>query len=487
MKQSSIFSSFVYKFVERFAVKAIGVVIGIILARLISPEHFGQLAILSVFINLSQAVIQGGFSASLVQNKDVTDDDYSTVFYLSELVSIGLISILFISAPIISEYYGSSDLIVPLRVYSLSLLFGAFNSVQIAKLQREMRFKSTMICSLIATMLSGVLGVIMAYAGFELWALIGYHFSNVIFVSIAMLVATKWYPRLVFSTIRAKVLFGYGWKLLVSDILCSLYADVRSLVIGKRFSTETLGFYDRGQQIPQIILTTTYTSIQSIMLPAFSRVQDDKSKIKSMVRMSSSFDYLFTVPAMIGLAMVAEPLVTVLYTEKWLSCVDYLQIVCLGMVVRPAVTSGQIAIKAIGRSDVFMKLEIVRRVMLLAILAISIFCFDSVLAVAIGYAIECWVEAIIVAIPVWKLIGYSPIDQLKNVWKIYVAVLCMSIVLLALGCISMNPTHKLVVQICAGVITYFVTCAVLKVDSLKYLLKKVKNVASHKSNLEHQC
>ena len=473
MQHNEVFGSFIFKFIERFAVKGIGLVIGVILARLISPNDFGQIAILSVFINLSQTIIQSGFSTALVQNKDVDDDDYSTVFYINVVASLVIILILFFIAPIISAYYATSALVVPLRVYSLSLVFGAINSVQNAKLQREMRFKEAMVCSLLATLGSGFLGVIMAYLGFGLWALIGYYFSNVVFSSIVMAFTTKWYPRLVFSTNRAKELYGYGWKLLVSGVLCSLHSDIQSLVIGKKFSTSTLGYYNRGQQIPQILAMTMDSSVQSVMLPVLSQVQDQKSRFRDLVKRSVSLDMLFIAPAMVGLALVAESIVIVLYTEAWLPSAIYVQLVCLAYLSAPFISSHLIAIKAIGRSDVYMKLEIVRRIMMLVVLAISILCFDSVLAIAIGFVVSSFLDVVIVSVPILKLIDYSLWEQIKDLWKILVAVMAMAIVVWTIDLFALHAVLKLLAQVFVGVVSYVGLCFALKVESFRYCVDKL--------------
>ena len=234
MNKGKVISSLVFKFVERLAVKGIGLVIGIILARLLAPELFGLVAIISVFINLAQTFVQSGLGTALVQNRTADEKDYSTVFYLSTGIAVLMIAVLFAIAPLVGRYYDNAALIWPLRVYSFSLLFGALNSVQNAKLQREMQFRVMMRCNLIATIISGAIGVAAAFLGAGLWALVIYYFSNQVIVAVCMLVAQRWYPKWMFSVKRAKELFGFGWKMLVSALLCSLYNDIRSLIIGKK-------------------------------------------------------------------------------------------------------------------------------------------------------------------------------------------------------------------------------------------------------------
>ena len=469
MNQNRVVSSLAYKFIERLLVKGIGLIISVILARMLAPEDFGLIAIITVFINLSQTIIQSGLNTALVQNKDVTEEDYSTVFYISLLLSVVMIVVLFVSAPFIGQYYNLNTLILPLRIYALALIFGAFNSVQIARMQRNMQFKSMMICTLIATIASGTLGVVLAYLHCGIWALIAYYMSNVIFTSFAMLLVEKWIPRKEFSVARAKVLFDYGWKMLVSALLCSLYNDLRSLIIGKRYSAEDLGYYNRGQQFPNIISTTIDNTIQSVMFPTLATAQDSKETVRKLMQKSMTTGALLVFPAMFGLAAVGEPFIRVLLTDKWIPCIVYLQLICFAEANIPISSSSLIAIKAIGRSDVYMKLEIIRRTVMIAILAGSLFCFNSVKAVAIGYVISAWVDVVIISVPVSKLIGYSLFDQIKDLWKIVLASVIMMGAVFTIGKLPLPMILSLIIQIMIGAIVYILACRTLRIDSYVFI------------------
>ena len=255
MDKKKVISSLVYKFIERLSVKGLGLAISIVLARMLAPEEFGQIAIMTVFINLSQVIVEGGFTTALIQRKDVTERDYSTVFFINIALAAVCFLALQICAPWISSYY-QQDITLPLRIYAITVFFGAFNALQLARLQKRMQFRKMMITSLIATIISGIAGILGAYCGFGLWALILYHLMNSVMVCITVAFVEKWLPKFEFSLNRAKLLFSYGWKMFISSALCSLYADIRSLVIGKRFSSDDLGYYNRGQQFPQIISHT---------------------------------------------------------------------------------------------------------------------------------------------------------------------------------------------------------------------------------------
>ena len=475
MENKKIVSSLAYKSIEQLLNKGLGLIISIVLARLLSPDHFGQLAILTVFINLSQTLIQSGFSSAVVQTKELHKSDYSTTFYISTLLAILMVVILFLCAPLISRAYETEALTAPLRVYSLTLLFGAFNSVQLAKLQREMRFKETMITRTIATVLSGAIGIYCAFAGFGLWALVIYNLSSNVLNCVTMLVACRWLPRLEFSIKRAKELWSFGWKMLVSSLLCSLYNDVRALIIGKKYSTEDLGYYNRGEQFPYVIANTIDTAVQSVMFPALASIQDQKERVKAILSKSVSLGALVIIPVLMGLAVVAEPFITLLLTEKWLPCVPYMQIICIGHASYSISSANLTAIKAIGRSDIYMKLETIRRIVMLAILLISVFCFNSIIAIVIGFAISSWIDVAIIMVPVKKLLGYGFIELVKDVWKVLLAVLIMYVAVYFIGLIKLSTIAVLCLQIIFGVIVYVLACFIIKEKSFFELLSFIKN------------
>jgi O-antigen/teichoic acid export membrane protein len=395
-----------------------------------------------------------------------------------------MVLVLFFCAPIIANYYQSKVLVLPLRVYSISLLFGAFNSIQIAKLQREMRFKSMMWAGIASTALAGIVGVTMAYFGCGLWSLVVYNGIYVVFSCFIMSFIARWRPSLAFSWGRAKGLFGFGWKMLVSALLCSLYNDARSLIIGKKYSTEDLGYYNRGEQFPWVISNALDVSIQSVMFPTMASAQDDKVRVKAILKRSLKLGNLIIVPIMIGLALVAKPVIVILLTEKWIPAVFFMQMMCVAYVQIPNISSNLIAIKAIGRSDVYMKLEIVRRVVMLAVLLISVFCFQSVEAIVIGGVISAWLDYLIVVIPIKRLLNYGLLEQIKDLWKTFVCVAIMAAVVYALSFLPLTMIPMLIVQVLSGVLVYVGACALLKVESFYYCLGIVKNLFRKEKNEE---
>ena len=464
-QNNRVLSSLFYKFTERVAVKLIGFIISIVLARLLERSVFGLLAILQVFVNLSQVFVQGGLNVALVQNKDTDDDDYSTVFWISLIIAIFFYIILFFASPLIGEYYSSNDLISPLRVLSISMIFGAFNSVQTAKLSREMQFRKQMICNLVATVISGACGIGLAYCGFGLWALVIYNVLQQITVCLAMLTVANWFPKLYFCKDRAVILFNYGWKILLSNVLYSLYIDIRSLIIGKAYSVDELAVYDRGNQLPNIVSYNLDTAVQSVMLPALSKNQGDINCIRlNLSKMVRTMTFIVT-PIMIGIAAVSRPFVELFLSSKWSDCIPYMMIFSVGYIFAPISASCNVAIKAIGKSDVFAKCQAIRIGTLFTILAITVAAFHSVYAIVIGYAVGLLFEAIVAYIPTNKYINYSLSEFIKDSFPNIVVSLVMGAFVYALTIIIHNNLICLVCGILAGIISFLVLSKALKLKA----------------------
>ena len=479
MDKKKVIASLAYKFIERLSVKGLGLIVSIVLARLLAPEYFGQIAIMNVFINLSQVITESGFTTALVQRKDVKEQDYSTVFFINLSLALVCFVILQVGAPLISGYY-EQDITKPLQVYAITLFFYAFNALQMARMQKRMEFRKIMVCSLTATIISGTAGIAAAYCGLGLWALILYNMMNGVIVCITAAFAEKWLPKFEFSLQRAKLLFSYGWKMFVSAVLCSLYADIRSLVIGKKFSNNDLAYYNRGQQFPQVISHTLDSAIQSVMFPTMASVQDDEEQLRKMLRRAETMGAYVIVPIMFGLAAVSEAVVRLLLTEKWLPCVSYMQWLCIANAAIPVLSSNLIAIKASGRSDLYMRLEMVRRVVMLVILLISIFVFRTVEAIAIGFCISTWLDAIIAAIPAKRLLNYSVGQQFVDVWKILAISIIMFVVVLMMNALPWHSVVLLIAQIFAGAAIYIGLGFVLKIESQLDLIKMVQKMLLHK-------
>lgn len=475
MKNQSVSKAFAFKFIERIAVKGIGFAISIVLARLLAPEIFGLLAIIEVFINLAQTFVHGGMGTALVQNPATREDDYSTVFFLSFGVAIIATIILFFSAPLIGQFYENDMIVWPLRVLSFSLLFGALNSVQMAKFQREMRFREMMICNLVATTISGTLGVVAAFLNLGLWALVIHSIAGAVLTSVCLFISDRWHPKLVFSLARAKEFWSFGWKMLASALLCSLYSDVRALIIGKKYTTTDLAYYNRGNQFPNIISNTLDVSIQSVMLPVMSKAQNSQETMNAYLFRSLSLSAFIVTPAMLGLSAISRTFFPLLLTEKWNNSIPLLTVFCLAYLLTPIQTTNLSLVMAKGRSDLYMKMEVIRRVVMMAILLPSIFCFDSVMIIAVGFLLSSIVDSCIIVAGAKRLTGIGLFKQLSKLWKILLSGAIMALVVYFMNGLLIHPIIRLALQIVAGAAIYIGVGLLLKAEpflNVIHLLQK---------------
>jgi O-antigen/teichoic acid export membrane protein len=462
MKRNNIAQSLLWKLLERFGVQGGQFVLQIILARLLEPEHYGILALMIVFTSLANVFIQSGFSTALVQNKNVTDDDYSSVLWVSLFIAVIMYLAIFAGTPAIARFYNMPDIISPLRTLSLILFPGVLNSVQIAKVSREMNFKQVFLSNVVAVIISGIIGILLAYNNYGIWALVAQMLSNTVIACIVMGLTIDWKLRMVCNFKRVKVLFGFGWKLLVASLLDTLYIDLRNLVIGKKYDNETLAYYSRGQQFPQFLSNITNSAIQSVMLSAMSREQENQNNVKNLMRNSIMTSAFLMFPLMAGLAGTARPIIALLLTEKWIPSVPYMQIYCFTFAFYPVHTCNLQALNAIGRSDMFLKLELIKKGYGIIVLAIAVLFFDSPIAIAMTGLLTTWLGWFVNAYPNKKLISYSFIEQIKDI----VIPLFMSVIMLIMvyfvGTIQINLILSLQLQVAVGVTSYIVMCELFK-------------------------
>ena len=464
-----------WKLLERFGVSGAQFVLQIILARLLDPAHYGVLSIMIIFTTLANVFVQNGFNTALIQNKDVTEEDYSSVLWVSLGISILIYGAIFFGAPLVGAFYYMPDIVVPLRVLALMLFPGALNSVQLAKVSREMDFKKVFYSNMGGILISGAAGIVIALMGGGLWALVAQTMLNIFAACIVMFFTVRLKLRFVCNWHRVKVLFSYGWKLLVSSLLDTLYQDLRSLVIGKKYNSDTLGYYNRGKQFPQFIINAVASTTQSVLLPAMSKQQDEREDLKILTRNSIMISSYIVFPVMAGLAGVAMPLICLLLTEKWLPCVPYMQIYCFTLAFYPVHMCNLQAINAMGRSDIYLKLEILKKSIGIAALVIAVFCFDSPIAIAMTGAFTTVISCFINAYPNKKLIDYSYFEQMRDILPSFVAAMVMLGAVLAVQLLGLGTVATLVVQIVMGIGVYVAVSAVFRLEPFRMLLNMLKN------------
>lgn len=465
-----------WKILERFGVAGVQFVLQIILARLLNPEHYGALSIMIIFTTLANVFIQNGFNTALIQNKDVTEKDYSSVLWVSLGIAGVLYGIIFAFSPLIGAFYKMPEIVLPLRVLALILFPGALNSVQIAKATREMNFRKIFVSHIASIVISGAVGIVLAYMGGGLWALVAQNAVNIVVVCIVMLFTSKLKLYFVCNIKRVKALFSFGWKLLVSSLIDTLYQDLRSLVVGKKYDSATLGYYNRGKQFPQFIINAVNGSVQSVMLPAMSAEQENKEQLKNLMRRSITLSAYIVFPIMAGLAGIATPLVSLLLTDKWLFCVPYMQIYCFTLAFYPVHSCNLQAINAVGRSDIFLKLEIIKKSYGIIALVIAVFCFQSPIAIAMTGVFTTFISCFVNASPNKKLIGYSYFEQIKDILPSFMISVVMLGGVLLVGQLALPTIAVLALQVLTGIVIYVLISAVFRVESFIILMNMGKKV-----------
>lgn len=468
-----VFSNFIWRFAERCGAQLVTFIVSIVLARILTPSDYGTIALVTVFTTILQVFIDSGLSTALIQKKDADDLDFSSVFYFNFVICIILYLIMFVSAPFVADFYKDSSLVSIVRVISLTLIISGVKGVQQSYVSRHMLFKRFFFSTLGGTIFSAVLGIIMAYAGFGVWAIVFQQLSNNAIDTLILWITVKWRPIKKFSWSRLKNLLSFGWKMLASSLLDTVYNNLRNMIIGKLYTSADLAFYNQGDKFPKLIVTNINTSIDSVLLPTMSNEQDNHVRVKDMTRRAIKISTYIMAPLMIGLAFYAKPIVQIVLTDKWLPCVPYLQIFCISYLFWPIHTANLNAIKAMGRSDLFLKLEVIKKFMGMILLLITM--NISVMAMAYSLLISGLISQVINSWPNRYLLKYSYIDQIKDILPNIVMALIMVGFVYFISYLNLPILVSLVVQILSGGIIYLMLSILTKNDSFIYLINILKS------------
>ena len=474
MKKSNVLSNLSWKFAERISSQLVTLIVSIILARLLTPQDYGIIAIVTIFITFANVFVSDGFGNALIQKKEVDALDYSSVLYFNLVISIILYTIIFFSAPFISSFYGDGyEILTPvLRVLGLRIIISAINSVQQAYISRKMIFKKFFWSTLIGTIISAIIGIALVYSGFGVWSLVGQYLANTTVGTIVLAITLKKKPIMAFSFARLKSMIGFGSKVLGTSLLITGYQELRALIIGKMYSSEDLAYYDKGRQFPNLIVTNINTSIGAVLFPKMAQEQDDKTKIREITRKSIRFSSYLMCPLMLGLAAVAEPFVKIVLTDKWLPCVPLLQMFCIFYLFQPIHTANTQAIKAIGRSDICLKLELIRDAIQLVFLLTLM--WVSVEAIVLSMAVLSAIFTLFNAYPNKKLLDYSFKQQMLDILPSVGMSVIMSIGVYLLTLIPINTLLLLILQVLIGGIFYLFLSILTKNEELKYFINLIK-------------
>ena len=459
-----------WKLLENGGAQAVQFVVAILLARLLTPAEYGVVGIIMIFITIANVFVQSGFSTALVQKKNADASDFSSVCYFELALSVVLYVILYLAAPNIAEFYDIAELKEIVRVLAVVLFPGAVISVQTAYVSRNLEFKGLFISTLAASLVSGVVSIGMAKAGFGVWAMVGQQIIYYFALMVVLFFTVSWKPANLFSFEKLRSLFSFGWKLLCASLLDTVFNNLYGLLIGKIYNEELLGSYNRGEQFPKLIATNLGAAIQAVLLPAFSAKQDDLGEVKNMVRKAIQLSSFVVLPMLLGLFAVADTLVLVLLGEQWLICVPFLRITCITYCFWPIHITNLQAINAVGRSDIFLKLEVVKKGLSVIALLIGIQ-FNVYIMVAIK-AFQDFLCTFVNAAPNKKLLGYSIVDQWKDVMPpvILSSIMCAVVIAAGKWLVFMPLLVRLLVQILIGVVTYAGLAGIFRLESFRFCL-----------------
>ena len=466
-------SSFIWKALEKLLSQGANLLIQIILARLLLPSDFGTLAIIVALVNYIAVFVQSGLTTAIIQKKDISQTDLNTLFTISICIAALCYTLLFLLSPVFANYYNNDDLINPIRVAATVLFFYSYNSIQMGILSRRMEFKVIFMRTAIAVPLSGIIGIVLAYMGFGLWALVTNFILNIVLASIVMAIGTQTHVRFQFSWQSAKELYSFSIKILGANLISGFSDLFRTMTIGKHYTSSELAYYDRAYVYSNVVLQVVNNSIQSVLLPVFSRKQEEIIQLKELSRKSIRITVFFVTPLLLGAAALAKPLVLVLLTEKWLPMVPFFMLFCVFRWSGCIVGIDKQVILALGESSIIFFFEVF--LLLSNIIMLFITVPMSIKAIAIGALFVEYTGSLVILFISKLVYGYSFKERVFDLYKPLVNSLVMVLTMYFLSLIDIGIGLQLIVQIIGGVIVYYAMAKITRDESLLYFTELVKN------------
>ncbi|HBZ26118.1 MAG TPA: flippase [Rikenellaceae bacterium] len=464
----------IWSFIDSFANFGIQFLIGVVLARILSPREFGLIGMLTIFIALSQTFIDSGFSTALIRKKNCTQTDYSTVFFFNLVISLLCYLLLYGFSGAISSFFDEPQLKFLVQVMGIGLILNSFGIIQRAILTKEINFKLQTKISLIASLGSGTIAIAMALKGFGVWSLVALTLCRYALTSVFLWVYTKWQPKLIFCIKSFKVLFGFGSKLLLSSLIDTAFQNIYYLVIGKYFSAVELGFYTRADQFKAMPSQNITTVIQRVSYPILSSMQDDLPQLKEYYRKLIRSTMFITFMLMLGMAAVAKSMIITLIGEKWLPSVVYLQLLCLVGMFYPLHAMNLNILNVQGRSDLFLRLEIIKKSLAVPTIVIGI--FWGIKIMIIGMLVNTLIAYFLNSYWSGKMIGYSFTQQVKDILPSFVLAIFVNGIVFSINFLDITAPNLLVLQITIGTLSTFVICELIKFNDYIF----IKNIVNQK-------
>lgn len=469
--ENTIATSMVYKTLEKYIMMGFQLIVQIVLARILMPEDYGVVAMMTVFIAIANIFVRRGFAQAVIQKKDATDIDFATAFTINLAMGIVLYLILFFIAPAIARFYDQPLLTATIRVLALMLPIGSITSILTAITQKNMLFGTIFKCNLVSSFSSGCAGIIAALLGAGPWALIVQQLTGVVISNRMFVHNSVWKPKFGYDNTSAKSMFNFGWKLLVAGLINEIYTELNSLIIGKKYSSSDLAYYTKGKAFPTYITMGVDNALNDVTLSAFSKKQDDMTYIHGLFQKALIVNSYLLFPILTILALAASPLVSVLLTDKWLEVVPYMQICCFTFAFHPIQALDMQAIAAVGRSDMRLKLEFIKKPfgIILLIFAIPY----GPIAIALSAAATSIFSLLVGTIACNSCIHYTVWKHFKDIIPILAASVVMGVVVYLVGLISLIPIFKLLVQVVVGIVVYFMISILFRMRGYEYLKEQL--------------
>lgn len=450
-----------WSFLESVGLQTVRLVIGIVLARLLFPEQFGLIAMLTIFIAVAQCFLDSGFGAALIQKPEITQTDNCTIFYFNIVVGVVAAGLLCLVAPWIAAFYNQPILTHLTRALSLTIVINSFGLIHNTILTKQINFKTQTKVSLIASITSGIIGVTMAVMGFGVWSLVVLQISSTSIRTALLWLLNTWRPVLIFSFNSLREMSGYGSRIQAANLLNQLFENIYLIIIGRLYSATDLGLFSRAQTLGELIPRTLSGMVGGVTFPVFSSIQDDPARLKRGMKKALTVLVLVNFPIMIGMAVLSRPLVLVLLTEKWVGCIQYLQLICLGGLLYPLHVINLNVITALGRSDLFLRLEIIKKALIVINIAVTWqYGVAAMIYGMMGFSLVCYY---INSYYTGVLIGYPIREQLRDLVAYLVTAGLMGMAVYAVGLLPFpNYWSTLLVQISAGIVIYIFLCRVFR-------------------------
>ena len=474
MGKNKILSGISWSFAEKLLTDLVSTVITIVLSRILMPEDYGLVALVTIFITISSIFVTTGLGTALVRDKNATEEQMATIFYLNVILGVVIYVFLFLCAPLIADYRGNTELVALVRVLGLKIPISSVYNIQHAHVKKKMDFRLFFWSSFIGTVMSGVVGITMAYMGFGAWALVWSTLTDNIMDSIVLFFTTKWFPKPVLKIKECSSMIDFGFKVLVKEFINRVYAQLRGLIIGLKYSSADLAYNTKGQKFPSMFIEIVNTTVIRVMLPALSEIQDDKDKMRFIIKTSTQLTMFVIVPIMMGLFATADNFITILLTDKWIGAVPYIRIYCLVFMIQPLCVIDERVLEAYGLGNTLIKKQILDTVISLGAIVLALIYYDGAIYIAFSLVVCTFIGVFLNIYLAARETDYGILDHIKDNNSIFMIAIIMGIVVFLMGRIDLNVFVSFGLQIVVGVIVYAGLALVFKLEPAMYIIDFLK-------------